>query len=205
MLWKKIEAFFQKYGQQLKEDMIEPVSYLPKGVLAGSIFLISFLIFYWIFLHGKKKIRIKRLLMVALLVVYMVVLWNFAFFSREPGSRVGIDWELFETWGTSISSQSYVIENIIMFIPFGVLFPAGMPIFRKIWVCIPTGALFSIFLEGMQLVTKRGYCQLDDIATNTLGTIIGWVLFAIWYYILWRGLILGSVSCIVKFIKSHNR
>ena len=28
-----------------------------------------------------------------------------------------------------------------------------------------------------QLITQRGYCQLDDVVTNTAGTLIGWVIW----------------------------
>ena len=44
-------------------------------------------------------------------------------FSREAGSRKEISLVLFETWGHSFHMHAMFIENIIMFIPFGVLLP----------------------------------------------------------------------------------
>lgn len=34
--------------------------------------------------------------------------------------------------------------------------------------------LLSMMIEGMQLVTERGYCQLDDVVMNTLGGCLGY-------------------------------
>ena len=31
-----------------------------------------------------------------------------------------------------------------------------------------------MMIEGMQLVTERGYCQLDDVVMNTLGGCLGY-------------------------------
>ena len=42
--------------------------------------------------------------------------------------------------------------------------------------CILSAFLFSICLELMQLVTERGFCQIDDVWTNTLGAWIGWMI-----------------------------
>ena len=33
------------------------------------------------------------------------------FFPREPGSRVGVDLQLFSTWGASTQAKAYVIEK----------------------------------------------------------------------------------------------
>ena len=37
------------------------------------------------------------------------------------------------------------------------------------------GCLFSIMIEVLQFLTESGFCQLDDVLTNTLGTAIGWI------------------------------
>lgn len=111
--------------------------------------------------------------------IYMLVM--IVYYSREPGSRSGvIDMELWSTWGTSMQTHAFFIENIILFVPFGILFPI---VFKKWlrWVTIPAGALISAGIEYTQLMTGRGYCQLDDLVTNTAGAVIGFVIFLIGY------------------------
>lgn len=101
-------------------------------------------------------------------------------FSREPGSRTGVDLIPLSTWGTSAQAHAYFIENILMFIPFGILLPFRVPALRRALFCIDAGFLCSLLLETAQLLTGRGYCQLDDIATNTLGTGLGYLIYRLW-------------------------
>ena len=37
----------------------------------------------------------------------------------------------------------------------------------------------SLGVETIQLITGRGYFQVDDILTNVLGAVIGYVIFRI--------------------------
>ena len=53
------------------------------------------------------------------------------------------------------------IENIIMFIPFGVLLPIVFKQVRSGWKCVLIGFLCSCGIEITQHITQRGYLQLD--------------------------------------------
>ena len=55
------------------------------------------------------------------------------------------------------------VENIIMFIPFGVLLPILFRIFRSGWACVLTGFICSCSIEILQHITQTGYLQLDDV------------------------------------------
>ncbi len=155
------------------EDLIEALSYLPVGILAGALVLVAGRI-----LTGKNQ------WMRFLFTVYIAALLQLAFFSREPGTRTGLDLELFATWGQTARARSYFIENILMFIPFGFLFPDTFGKaewgWRCSWLCVASGGMFSIGLELLQFLTQRGHCQLDDVLTNTVGTAIGYVGFWLW-------------------------
>ena len=71
-------------------------------------------------------------------------------------------------------AHAYFIENIIMFIPFGLLAPMVFKRMRKVRFCVFIGFLCSCGIELSQLITQRGYCQLDDVVTNTVGMLVGW-------------------------------
>ncbi|MCC8126272.1 MAG: VanZ family protein [Clostridiales bacterium] len=169
----------EQIGQVIRcigKDLLEPFSYLPWGCLAGG----------GLFLLGcaaggfpRRKVRCRRWALVSVWVTYLIVLLIQAFFSREPGSRTGIDLHLFETWGTTVQAHAYVVENVLMFVPFGVLLPQIFERQRSVFVCTLTGCVCSMALEFFQLMTQRGHCQLDDVVMNTLGTALGWVLYRI--------------------------
>ena len=71
------------------------------------------------------------------------------------------------------------IENIIMFILFGVFLPLLFKKFRNIFLCVLTGFICSCSIEVIQHITQTGYLQVDDVMTNTAGTLIGWMTWKI--------------------------
>lgn len=164
--------------ESICSDMEQPVDYLPQGVLLG-LAAFPFLWLCWrVFSRGRRPDWV-RIGACACCIVYVYVLLNMVFFSREPGSRTGVNMQLLGTWGDTPKARGYVIENVILFLPFGVLFPCAIPLLRRIWCCVPTACLCSIALEGLQFATQRGYCQLDDVVMNTAGAATGWLLYRI--------------------------
>ncbi len=89
-------------------------------------------------------------------------------------------------------SISQIYMNICMFIPMGYLLPYVFDWFRRSVTkrVFPVCFLASLLIENIQLVTRRGFYDLDDIVTNTLGGIIGRSLYIAVAYILthpqWR-------------------
>ena len=164
----------------IAHDMLEPAGYLPLGLIAGILFLIVMYILKKLGLFQSKKSESLRDLLLFLIIVYAAVLLKLAFFSREPGSRTTVDLTLFNTWGTTMQAHAFFVENIIMFIPFGILMPTAFPAMRNIFVCTLTALACSLCLEMFQLITGRGFCQLDDVVTNTLGAFIGYIVYRMW-------------------------
>lgn len=72
-----------------------------------------------------------------------------------------------------------LVYNVAAFVPFGVL----MPLLRRgrnaVVLTVLGAALFSLFLEGVQLVTLLGEFDVDDILLNTLGAIVGLMLYGL--------------------------
>lgn len=168
------------------EDMIEPLYYLPWGLVAGVLFLV--LEKFWRKDTGADVASGregwsdagKPRWVLFFCIVYGIVVMNLTFFSREPGTRIGVTFEILGTWGRTADSHAYFIENILLFIPFGIMLPCIFPLLKKLRFCILAGLLFSVCLELMQLATGRGFCQLDDVLTNTFGAGIGWGCYKLW-------------------------
>lgn len=162
--------------EQIIRDMVQPVKFIPAGMLLGTVALVLWSVYGRI--TGKKKNR-GRYFLLYLTAIYLTVLLMMTIFSREPGSRQGIHLGFLETLGNTVEGHAYFAENIMLFIPYGVLLPMVFPWFQKGGNCIFSGMMVSILLETVQLLTGMGYCQLDDVVTNTTGTLIGWMVFAI--------------------------
>ena len=88
-----------------------------------------------------------------------------------------MDLELFSTWGINERNNAYVVENVLLFIPYGFVLAWADVRQRNFFCNLLTGALTSFAIEYMQLVTQRGYFQIDDILTNILGTILGFLCY----------------------------
>lgn len=64
------------------------------------------------------------------------------------------------------------INNILVFIPFGVLFPG------KRWkLLLLTVVLLSAGIEAVQYAFNLGWCEIDDVICNVLGAAAG---FGLW-------------------------
>ena len=156
------------YIKSIIQDFRQPVSYL-----IPAIFFSECVVFAISWLSGKKTI--KRKMPLTFFLAYILVIFRIAFLCREPGSRKDISLVLFETWGHTFHMHAMFIENIIMFIPFGVLLPILFRKFRNGWVCVLAGFICSCSIEILQYITQTGYLQLDDVVTNTTGTLLGWL------------------------------
>ena len=71
-----------------------------------------------------------------------------------------------------------VILNVLVFVPVGVLLGCASDR-MKWWKVLLFGASFSILIEVLQYVTKRGFAEFDDVFNNSLGCLIGFVLYAV--------------------------
>lgn len=157
------------------KDMKQPVSYLISGIAAA---IAAYLFIEWIrYCLGLKRMGRKRGISLFLTVAYIVVLVRTVYCSRPFFSRDKVNMAVMGTWGTTLRSHAFVIENLMLFIPLGILLPLCFPGARKSWICIISGCIFSIFIETVQWITQRGNCELDDVIMNTLGTAVGWMIY----------------------------
>ncbi len=67
-------------------------------------------------------------------------------------------------------------ENLILFVPFGLLLPLLWEKYSKFLVTTLLGFCLSVTIEVMQLLCYRA-TDIDDLLMNTLGTIVGYFLF----------------------------
>ena len=131
----------------------------------------------------KKKTRKEiGLLSLFLLIIYVGIVVYFVLFSDRLGRVDGYStyrYNLvpFEEIRRFIQYRDYVttgafilnlIGNLLVFFPVGFLVP--------IWKTNKKGCLC---IESLQLVTKVGVFDVDDLLLNTLGGVFGWICYKI--------------------------
>ena len=102
-------------------DLSRAVRYLPYGLALGvpvAVFIV------WLINRQRRKKQKEPLSWVPVVIfgIYLAVLLMITFLSRESGSSKGvIDMDLFSTWGINDRNNAFVVENVLLFIPYGFL------------------------------------------------------------------------------------
>jgi len=125
----------------------------------------------------QRKIAIIALILYSSLLIY----WMFFSFGRTVHSEYSYNLIPLKTilsfFNKNIEPYEFIINifgNIGVFIPVGILFPIAFNLSQKksniLFIALITA------LEILQLLTKRGTCDVDDIILNTLGFNIGYFI-----------------------------
>ena len=71
-----------------------------------------------------------------------------------------------------------IVINLLLMVPVGYLLPMVAAVRGKAvkgWQIIISGFMLSVLIEVIQLVTRLGMLDVDDVVFNTTGTAIGYV------------------------------
>lgn len=121
------------------------------------------------------------------MIVYAAIMIYLLYFRHRGGYVSGYSYNLtpFETiqayWNSRHRMNTDIwfknlFGNIVLFIPIGVFMPLLNTRLRKVVPMVASCALLILFVELLQLVTKRGSFDVDDIILNTFGAWIGLML-----------------------------
>lgn len=90
------------------------------------------------------------------------------------------------------SGITQVYMNIMLFVPMGYLLPYVFRWFRVRVRYRPVLTCFvlAFLIENLQLISRRGFYDMDDLASNTIGGLLGQLLFVAVAYVVttpnWR-------------------
>ena len=135
----------------------------------------------------KQRIRIISWILFG---IYLIMMVYFLFFSEQMG-RVPRDTYQYNLHPfAEIKRYLYyagrvgtvlvllnLLGNILCFIPYGFVIPILSVRCRSFGKILLLSFLASLLVESIQLVSKLGSFDVDDIMLNTLGGILGYVLF----------------------------
>jgi len=142
----------------------------------ASLLMLLFLVIF-------RKMKLYQRVSASILLPYMFLVFVCTIVERKIRTNSSINlvplWKLFsiirsgkkKTW-----LWKEITLNIIMFIPFGTLVPL---IFtdKKLKDILYMGIGTSCVIEVLQLIMKRGLCELDDVINNSIGVILGYVIY----------------------------
>ena len=139
----------------------------------------------------KKETHVSDILTGLVLAVYVSIILQLTLICRESGSRIGIDLDVFHGLRGAENDYhwlmlAYVILNGLLFVPYGFVislfsFVNERKIGIQFLLVLLLSFIASMSIECIQLITQRGYYETQDLLFNTLGGVIGWILFTIIY------------------------
>ena len=135
---------------------------------------------------GNHCINKSKKNIILILVIYSILTYYITFERRNPGTRYDINvcLDFGDIKGDFLAKQQFVLSvlNIFLFIPFGIcgsLLKKEYSIISRVFLCSMYSFVISFMIEMAQLFTKRGYFEVSDLVTNTLGGLIGVLLVLI--------------------------
>lgn len=137
-----------------------------------------------------NKKRILQTLSTILFVIYTIFVVWMTLLKREPRVRARVfEPEMFwafRGWinGAPDGKQESIqyIQNVLFFIPFGFLLP------WKKWKTVFMSTLItSAVIEVTQYIFNLGWCELDDVISNTAGALIGFGCYIIVQKLIYKG------------------
>lgn len=152
------------------------IAFILRDVAVAAIFTVPIgLVFGYFVTHSKRKSILLVLLSLYLTAVLSAVGFpNIRSLIFDPSVNLI---PIIDIVNNPIAYLKNELLNIILFIPFGFFLPTvwGQDYFTR-GRTVALGLGFSIFIEVSQLFTFR-LTDIDDIITNTLGTLLGFCLF----------------------------
>lgn len=138
----------------------------------------------------KKKKRI-RILGKILFVLYIVFLFWFLIFSDWYG-RVGENGEYrynlelfreikrFWNYRQQLGMVAYqnLFGNVLIFMPLGFFMPLASK-YKSFFLTVFYSFALSFCVEIFQLLTRVGSFDVDDLLLNTIGGLLGYIVFVI--------------------------
>ncbi len=142
--------------------------------------MIIFAGFLWFFIKNRRTNNYKAILIFG---IYLIVIFYLTIFMRAEGNMTAsvIKMDAFCNLRLAISEGSlapleHEIMNVFLFLPLGGLIPLlNLEKCKNISMAVLCGMMVSTGIETVQLVAHLGECDINDIISNTLGALLGYL------------------------------
>jgi glycopeptide antibiotics resistance protein len=145
-------------------------------------FIITFGILDLLYKHKKTPQPKWKFLMSLVFIMYIFAVFYFTgvgtiFELQRYGIQLRAGQYNLIPFSQNIDMVAYFL-NILLFLPFGFFLPLIWPNIDKLKYTVLSGFSFSFLIEISQLFNNR-QPDTDDLLMNTLGTLLGYLLFKI--------------------------
>lgn len=130
---------------------------------------------------------------VILFILYLILMIYFLFFAEnlgrsfsertyaynlEPFKEIGRFW----TYRKELGFWAVFLNlagNVLCFVPFGAILPILSVRARNFFLTTLLSFEFSLMVECVQLISRVGSFDVDDLMLNTMGGVVGFLMFTV--------------------------
>ena len=139
-----------------------------------------FSILFWIYLIIAAKILVFRYPISEF--YHILRLWDKRVITFGLSSANFIPFKtikMYIRYRSSLNSFANLFGNLFILTPLGILLPFAWRKKHSVFLITAIGFLVSMAVETLQLVLGVGAFDVDDLILNTLGVIVGYILYKI--------------------------
>ena len=147
-------------------------------IMGGLLLLCRWFYFRWkkLSVPSLQRRHYYKAVLWYLFLFYLYMLAAVTIFSRTPSLEAYCNWQIFSTFGAGDWQRIFIYENILLFVPLGLLTYLLFPWVRRLYRVWLLGLCFSLLIEITQYKTHLGLFQVDDMYNNVIGMTIGYGL-----------------------------
>lgn len=142
------------------------------------IFVFAMVFYFVLWFIAKKECNsfFRLMLSFACSLIFIMTL-----FGRSQGEYESPHF-FFESYRSALALGTpeqilQLVMNVVLYIPLGLFLPCCFRLFERVRYTVLTAFLCSLCIETIQGVFGIGCFEVDDILNNTLGALIGVLLY----------------------------
>lgn len=162
-----------------------PFSFL---IIVSAAVLLCIIIYFAIahvHMGGPVKLMVRNISVVSMLLLYLGIILSITFFTRAPMEEAKVNLKLFDEVlraGYFNRAVVRIFSNILLFVPVGIFLQLVRMEGKKKYLLLLFIPICSLLIETVQLKTRTGVFDIDDLVCNTLGGFLGYGLGMFYRY-----------------------
>ena len=149
----------------------------------------------------KQSFSLKKAVLWIVFCCYLTIVL-YATNGRLGGMGAsGFSFHIFRSWreawnNYSVAGWLNVLLNIVMMIPYGIFVPMLLKRCNQWFYMLLTACITALSIESIQYLAGNGIFDIDDLLTNTLGSMIGYHLLCAATSIFQKKLWLSAINLV---------
>lgn len=168
---------------ELWKYIASQLNVVPKTVYLGLLALFCVGVIVLLAVNRKKA---NRSIAWLLFFEYVFLVLGMTVFFRHTGTKAMVYppfWSYASVWRDGdVTVLHEIILNVVLFVPLGFLWGNTSSKWTRKWQWLSAmilGVCLSGGIELLQYSFKKGCVELDDVIHNTLGCLVGFVLWRV--------------------------